>query len=120
MQTYTEVTIEGYIIGNIWWPYGETFEKPVSISNRHYPFSLDDPPTLREMVLRVTNDGDFQSASLADDSAVIFRRVRETASGTKIQRMRIMAAGQFASIADCVAVAERRLTESEGSEHERR
>lgn len=100
MKTYTEVTINGTLGGSIWMP-SVTCGKYFKLSNQQYPFGgLHGKATLRDMVLCATNDGDFQSCSIAE-ATVTFTRTRETATG-RIVRRRTMDIRQFPSVADCV------------------
>ena len=82
--------------------------KPFKASDAQYPFTSTinqdrhgDRPTLRDMVLHVTNDGDFKSCSIADGT-VEFRRVRTLPNGERLTRTRTMDIRSFPSVADCV------------------
>ena len=57
-------------------------------------------PTLRDMVLKATNDGDFQSCEIADATVTFERTVYgETRTRTVKRHVDIR---QFPSVADCV------------------
>ncbi len=69
MKAKREITIRihGTISGPIWWPVGEEYSK--EFDER---FSYDSQPfatqidCLRDALLHITNDGDFQHASIQD------------------------------------------------------
>lgn len=104
-HTTTEVQIIGTIGGRIWMP-ACVCSKQFKVSNLEYPYTAltengrSVKATLRDMILMVTNDGDFQSCLIAD-ATVVFIRTVVTASGT-ITRRRAMDIRQFPSVADCV------------------
>lgn len=96
----TEVQIKGAIGGPIWQP-GFVCSKTFSVCNREYPFkSVTRLLTLRDMVLHITNDGDFRDCMIAD-AQVIFTRTQVTADETIVRR-RAMDIRQFQSVEDCV------------------
>lgn len=103
------VTISGTIAGEIWMP-GATCGKTFAASNDEYPHNagtidgVSVPATLRDMVLHVTNDGDFQSCSIID-ATVTFERTERTRTGI-VTRSRHMDIRQFPSVADCVVALE--------------
>ncbi len=103
--TITTVTVTGTIAGQIWMPAvtcGKTFKltsQPGPWGDFHY--SDGSRPTLREMILRATGDGDFQSCQVID-ATVRFERVTQTLTGSKT-RTRNMDIRQFPGVADCVA-----------------
>lgn len=98
-MTHTEVSITGTIAGQIWMP-AATCGKHFTIDESDFRYSDGSRPTLREMVLRATNDGDFQSCEIID-ATVTFKRSTQTLTGT-IVRTRHMDIRQFPSVADCV------------------
>ena len=105
---HTSVEVRGIIAGRIWMP-AATCGKPFKVLNQKYPHRAGDDlqnerATLRDMVLRVTNNGDFQSCQVID-AQVTFRRTVQTTTGTKI-RTRSMDIRQFPSVADCVVELE--------------
>ncbi len=89
------VTISGTYGGPIWMPMA-VCSKYFKVSSQDY--SAGD--TLRDIVLRLTGDGDFRSAVIAD-ATVTFTRSRRTATGV-VSRVRHMDIRQFPSVADCV------------------
>lgn len=102
--THTIITITGTVGGPIWMP-SAICAKPFKYRsddgsfacNRH---SDNSKPTLRDIVLEVTNDGDFQSAEVADATVTIERRTDgQTGSVTRRRSWDIR---QFPSVADCV------------------
>jgi hypothetical protein len=67
-----EVTLYCKIAGPIWMPATTAF-KDVKLTDSKSPFSDfrysdGSRPTLRDMVLKATNDGDFQNAALVEGS----------------------------------------------------
>ena len=57
MKAHTEITVSGTLGGSIWMP-AVTCGKYFELSNQQYPFGgLHGKATLRDMVLRATNDG---------------------------------------------------------------
>lgn len=101
MPHQTTVTLKGTLVGKIWMPAAEC-TKPVTLDRRH-DFNYFDKvlPTARDMVLRATNDGDFQSCNLTADSYFEFERAARRGS-TLIRRSRIIPVTAFPSIADCI------------------
>ena len=94
-----DVSISGFLVGDIWMPATECY-KPLhySLTDRahHYP----DGGTLRDHVLRVCQDGDFQSASIADGELIVTVH-RHDDRGT-YRRTRRFPLSKFPSVADCV------------------
>lgn len=74
-DTRFERTLFATVGGRIWWPQ-DLFTKDIQLSEREFNYSDDSRPTLREMVLRATNDGDFQSCDLIS-AAVRIRHARK-------------------------------------------
>jgi hypothetical protein len=103
MSSNTSVIISGIIGGKIWMP-ACTCAKSFKASNQKYPFthySDGSQPTLRDMVLHITNDGDFQDASIAD-AEVTFSRTKTLSNGERVTRTRTMDVRKFPSVADCI------------------
>ena|SRR3990167_7907180 len=69
----------GELRGEIWWPVGEEFKKDLEVK-----FSKDDKPwhfkadCLRDVLLRATNDGDFQSCVIDFPCMKVVRRNQVT------------------------------------------
>ena len=100
----TKFAIIGAIIGDIWMPATECWKDVTRVFTRSKANirRSDEAATLRDMVLAVTNSGDFQSCSLTGDS--VLRVTRETWSkGRRVTRQRWWDLTLFPSIADCVA-----------------
>ena len=98
----TSIEITGYLVGPIWWPAGLECYK-------HFTYDLTcedqrlcgrdgkhEPGTLRDHILRITQDGDFQSCEIADAALCI------TVYKTNRHRSRLFDLELFPSIADCV------------------
>lgn len=100
MTQQTNVALIGVVVGRIWMPATEC-TKDVSISESEFRYSDGSRPTLRDLALRATNDGDFQSCSLTADSFFEFQRVRR-AGNTSVVRTRVMPVTAFRSVADCI------------------
>ena len=101
MTHQTTITLNGMLVGPIWMPAAECI-KPITLDRkRDFRYSDGSLPTAREMALRATNDGDFQSCALTVDSYFEFERSTWRGS-TLIRRSRIISVTAFPSIADCV------------------
>lgn len=90
----TNISLRGYIVGTIWMPAVECY-KPLDycISDQRRWSELG---TLRDHVLAATNDGDFQSATLAHAEIVIERQ-----TGNR-RVIRSFPLSRFPSVADCL------------------
>lgn len=97
-MTDTQFSVQGYVVGTIWMPAQECY-KPVSYSFTRNGDKRNNHATLRDALLAVTNDGDFQSCKMAD-GVLIARRVTEGA--TRITREKVFPLSAFPSIADMV------------------
>lgn len=92
-----------------------TCTKPFDISGDDFLYSDGSRPTLRDMVLRVTNDGDFQDANISWGFLRI-EMTREHVSGHgKFTRTREFDLRKFASIDDCI-VPENEIADGFNSE----
>lgn len=92
----TNISIRGYIVGKIWWPAGAECYKELEYSITREDSRFSEPGTLRDHVLRATNDGDFQSATLAHAELIVeCRRDRRRV-------IRSFPLSHFPSIADCL------------------
>jgi hypothetical protein len=91
----TDISLRGFIVGTIWMPAVECY-KPLNYSITREQARWSDPGTLREHVLAATNDGDFQSATLAHGKIVIERR-----TGNR-RVIRAFPLSHFPSVADCL------------------
>lgn len=61
-----QITIYGYLVGPIWWPINTECSKPLEYDATEEDSRSTEPLSLREHVLRATNDGDFQFCKIAD------------------------------------------------------
>lgn len=66
-----QVEIRGYLVGTIWWPVGAECWKTVRHDVTDYDARCTEPCTLREHVLALTRDGDFQGAEIADGELIV-------------------------------------------------
>lgn len=89
------ISIRGYIVGPIWWPADSECYKPL-VYDLTREAALMDGATLRDHVLRATNDGDFQHATLAHAELVVERRK----AGRRV--IRSFPLSHFPSVADCL------------------
>lgn len=98
-MTDLQISIRGYIVGQIWMPTTECYKRlDYDLTREDARFTA--PGTLRDHVLRATNDGDFQSATLAHAELVVTRRKRE---GTRtVTVTRAWPLSRFPSVADCI------------------
>lgn len=93
LQT-SSIRITGYIVGKIWWPVGQECFKPIDYDVTRHSFS--DKPELRDHILKITCDGDFQGASIARGEVTI-----EMRNGRR-KVTRSFPLSKFPSIADCL------------------
>jgi hypothetical protein len=99
MNTATQIKITGYLVGYIWMPCGECWKDlEYDLSGEQRRFI--EPGTLRDHVLRATNDGDFQSCSIAQGEIVVTRTSRS--GGTTIRRTRSFPMSMFPSVSDLI------------------
>lgn len=92
----TDITLSGYIVGPIWWPTGAECFKPLTFSVLDYRDRCDGA-TLRDCVLSALQDGDFQSASIAQGQILI------TMQNERQHRVtRAFPLSKFADVADCL------------------
>lgn len=88
----TSIELRGFIVGPIWWPADAECYKPL-----HYSvFDFTERGTLRDHVLRATQDGDFQNATIAHGELVLERRT----AGRRV--IRSWPLSKFSSVADCL------------------
>lgn len=100
----TEFTISGYIVGKIWMPATECWKDLNYTFVRHEnerknPWQ-DAQETLRDAMLHVTNDGDFQSCSVSHGVLTVTRR--ECSAGRQVTFERMFPLDHFPSVADMV------------------
>jgi hypothetical protein len=92
----TDISLRGFVVGPIWWPAGAECFKDLAYSITREDGRLTEPGTLRDHVLRATNDGDFQHCTIALGEIVV-TCVR---GRRKVQRS--FPLRKFPSIADCL------------------
>ena len=89
------ISIRGFLVGTIWMPAAECY-KPLDYSLTDQQCRTVGKMTLRDHVVRATNDGDFQSCTLAlGELVVTTRNGRRTTTRT-------FPLARFPSIADCL------------------
>ena len=93
---HMHVEISGFLVGPIWWPAGAECFKPFRYDVTAEDTGLSEPGTLRDHVLRITNDGDFQFCALAQAELTI------TLYKPSLSRSRSWPLEHFPSIADCL------------------
>src|SRR5688572_22479299 len=89
-----EITISGYVVGPIW--YGQECYKTFTYNLTDEERRWSEPGTLRDHVLAITRDGDFQHCEIADGTLTI------TTYKDKRKRSRDFDLAMFPSIADCI------------------
>lgn len=97
----TSASIYGEIQGDIWMP-STTCVKHFDISEDAFLYSDGSRPTLRDMVLKATNDGDFQSANISWGFLRIEMTRQHVSGHGKFTRTREFDLRKFPSIADCI------------------
>lgn len=101
-----QISIRGYVVGPIWWPSGAECFKPLSYNLTRENARFTEPGSLRDHVLAATNDGDFQSCTIACGELVVKRTSYTTDAQQRITRKRcvtrIFPLSRFPSIADCL------------------
>jgi hypothetical protein len=78
--------------------------KDFNVSEDDFRYSDGSRPTLRDMVLKATNDGDFQSADVSFGWLTVEAIVRRKDGQGQVSRKRHfdLRSPLFASIADCL------------------
>ena len=106
MQKMT-ARIHGQIQGPIWMP-ACVCTKSFNVSEDDFRYSDGSRPTLRDMVLRATNDGDFQSADISFGWLTVESVIPRSDGHGQVSRKRSfdLRSPLFASIADCVVKEE--------------
>ena len=99
-----EYRISGYLVGTIWMPRVECWKDVNFIFQREHttePFKrvCDD---LRDAMLQITNDGDFQSCAVAGGILRVIN-VRQRGQG-RVIREKVYDLARFPSVADMVRV----------------
>ena len=102
MET-TKITIDGYLVGPIWWPIGAECWKDLAFDATNHESRCvngDGSPaklTLREMVLAASQDGDFRGCDIAHGFVTI-----ERSGPLNTSRKRSFPLTMFPSVADCI------------------
>ncbi len=97
----TEIKISGSLVGKIWMPSVTCWKDFSYDVIREQARTIGGKMTLRDHVLRATNDGDFQSCEMGD-SFLTIKTSRRTESGAVITRSRSWPMEYFPSVSDCV------------------
>lgn len=87
------------IAGHIWMPSTLCWKDGIKLEFGQGPWKFEG--NLRDALLQITNDGDFQSCSVVDGSLKLTRTTRLATS--IITRTRHFDLAFFPSIADCLA-----------------
>lgn len=96
----TETYITGYLVGHIWWPQAECF-KSFQYNLTREAGRYTSTASLRDHLLAITRDGDFQSCAIAQGEIVIRRtRADPTKPGHTIRVTRILPLEDCANVAD--------------------
>lgn len=95
-----QINITGFLVGPIWWPAGAECFKRLSYDVTREDARFLEPGTLRDHVLRATNDGDFQGCAIAQGELTITSTRCDGA--TRVTRSRTWPLDRFPSIADCL------------------
>jgi hypothetical protein len=91
--------------GDIWWPRVECTKKVVvNLTAERTRLNPNRAGSLRYIVSKVLNDGDFQSCTI-DDDAVIEVTLTRFSCDREIKTTRWVPISRFASIAHCVKEA---------------
>ena len=91
--------IRGYLVGEIWMPCTEAW-KPLAYDLTSEDSRFTSPGTLRDHVLRATNDGDFRGADIADGVLITVATIRK---GERLyRRERITPLDRCKSVSDMV------------------
>jgi hypothetical protein len=95
-----QITIRGFLVGPIWWPAGEECFKRFTYDVTREDQCSGSRGTLRDHVLAIIDDGDFQHCRVAcGELAIEVRRSNGRTTYTKERRWPL---AHFSSIADCL------------------
>ena len=93
---HSKITISGFLVGPIWWPSGSECFKPFRHDVADKESRWSDKGTLRDHILAITQDGDFQNCAIAQGEIVATRtNGRRTVT-------RSFPLDQFPSVRDCL------------------
>ena len=99
-----EITVQGWVCGTIWWPYGVICTKSVSesVTECSKLFSYKPQPADVLLSLLLRHHGDYcGGAMFTADSVIIVRHSRHTFKGTVV-RENVYPITKFPSLALCV------------------
>lgn len=91
----TSIEISGFVVGEIWWPVGAECFKPFRHDVVAYARRCDGA-TLRDHILEITRDGDFQGCTIAQGEITI------TLHRPNRRRSRTWPLDRFPSVSDCL------------------
>ena len=94
-----QVSIRGFLVGHIWMPATECYKDLNYDATREQARTIGKM-TLRDHVLRATNDGDFQSCRIAHGCLVL--KTTKQCGATRVTRSRVFPLDRFPSIYDCL------------------
>ena len=94
-------SIHGQIQGDIWMPF-TTCTKSFSVGERDFNYSDGSRPSLRDMVLHVCNDGDFQSANVSFGYLKLEMLIKRADGHGFTRKVREFDLRLFPSIADSI------------------
>lgn len=97
-----DIHVSGYLVGNTWWPNAECWkwlDYHLSDEDSLYIDHVDRRVgSLRDHMLRATNEGDFQYCEIAHGRVSI--TMRRVVGGKLISRIRHFPLSMFPSVAD--------------------
>jgi hypothetical protein len=100
---HTQITITGYLVGDIWMPAIECWKRlDYDLTREEARFT--EPGTLRDHILAATNDSDFQSCSIAHGELTVTRTTVSLDNHTRRTKRvtRSWPLEHFPSIRDCL------------------
>lgn len=95
-----EHRISGYLVGNIWMPNVEAW-KTLDYRLSEEDSRFTSPGTLRDHVLRATNDGDFRGCDIADGVLITVATIHKP-DGRVYRRERLTPLERCSTVADMV------------------
>jgi hypothetical protein len=105
MITNIRAVLYGTLVGTIWMPAIEcTKDVQVDLTRERERLTPTRGGSLRHMICSITNDGDFQSARLSDDSFIEVTCWRRKGN-TTVKRSKQIPITAFHDIQDCVVQA---------------
>lgn len=94
-----DVTLSGYLVGPIWWPTGTECYRAFNYSITNEAARIGTR-RLRNHVLAVMNDGDFQSTCIALGEVTI--RSVLTVGSRVVTRSKTVPLASFSALSDCL------------------